>query len=71
MGFEELGTVCRSAGLHTCSHKKIYKQFPKKMQRKVRKEGDGLLVMTNGSWDIQKANQIAGFGLTNLLSDWT
>ena len=71
MGFEELGKVFRRAGLHTCSHKKIYKQFPKKMQRKVRKEGDGLLVMTKGSWDIHKANQIGGFGLTNLLSDWT
>jgi GNAT superfamily N-acetyltransferase len=71
MGFQELGAVFRSAGLHTPSNKKIYKQFPKELQRKVRKEGDHLLVMTNGSWDIQKANQIAGFGLINLLSDWS
>jgi hypothetical protein len=70
MGYQELGTVLSGLGLHTCSHKKTYTQYHRKMQRKIRKEGDGLLVMTSGPWNTLKVSQIAGFGLANLLSEW-
>ena len=71
LGFKELGDAFEAAGLVRPSNKKMWRQFPPQWQKKVRKEGDGLLVFTMGDWDVEKANQIASFGLTNLLADWT
>lgn len=71
LGFKELGDTFQAAGLCRPSNKKMWKQFPAKWQKQVRKEGDHLLVITmGGEWNIDKANQIASFGLTNLLADW-
>lgn len=72
LGFLELGDVVKAIGLVPCSNKKIYKKYPRDIQKKVRTEGDRLLVLgLDGTWNMDRANEIMALGLCNLLSDWT
>jgi len=72
LGFKELGYCLDAIGLVTCKNKRIYSKFPRDIQKKVRKEGDRLLLMSvDNIWNMDRANQIMALGLGNLLAEWT
>jgi GNAT superfamily N-acetyltransferase len=72
LGFKELGDMLKVIGLSPCSKKKVYKQFPRDIQKKVRTEGDRLLVVSvDKIWNRDRADQILALDLGSLLAEWT